>query len=732
MSGYTRQSAGSIVTGAVILASGLNAEFNALEAAFNSTTGHAHTGAAGQGPIITPSGGGTSIFLGGTVTGTANAIVIADTTPDSFSLVDKYIVSFRPTAANTSAVTINVNGTGVKSIKKVTPAGYAELDAGDFAVGLNYTLIYDSASGVFQAFNVTYQGTPTVINSGAVISFANLWYRYVATTALVLTLPSIATMPSYFWIEVQAKGGDVTITPDGTDVIQGGAGGANYTIAQGTFGVIYVGDDGKWYVNGTSNTQPLVAGGTGATTASAARTNLGLVIGTNVQAYDDTLSALASFNSNGLMVQTASDTFTARSITGTSSRISVSNGNGGSGNPTIDIDAAYVGQSSITTLGTISTGVWNGTVVIGTYGGTGVNNGSNTITLAGNLITSGANSLTLTTTGATNVTLPTTGTLVNSAVTTLSSLVSVGTITTGVWNGTTIAVANGGTGLTTLTANNLLVGNGTGNVTFIAPGTSGNVLTSNGTTWASTAPTPSVAYSAIAGFLPSSISGTSTTAALTVSAGQAADSTNAAYISKATTSSWAVSNGNAALGYQGGTTLPNSDTIHFFACYGSSGTTIFAHNGLTPTPPSGYNTYYRRIFSINTNGSGALIPYIAKEAHGGGYRALLTTMTGQTISVTTSDALYTLTGMPTDIEVRPIISAGAQASGQTVIMYSDGVTSAAPNTNGTAPGINVANNGGQQPSAPELITNTSGQVRARSSSNDSLYIYAYGWEDFRR
>ena len=51
-----------------------------------------------------------------------------------------------------------------------------------------------------------------------------------------------------------------------------------------------------------------------------------------------------------------------------------------------------------------------------------------------------------------------------------------------------VTVAQGGTGLNTLTADNLIVGNGTGNVTFIAPGTSGNVLTSNGTTWSSTAP----------------------------------------------------------------------------------------------------------------------------------------------------------------------------------------------------------------------------------------------------
>ncbi len=57
-----------------------------------------------------------------------------------------------------------------------------------------------------------------------------------------------------------------------------------------------------------------------------------------------------------------------------------------------------------------------------------------------------------------------------------------------------VTVGQGGTGLQTLTANNLLVGNGTGNVTFVAPSTSGNVLTSNGTTWNSSAPSVRTVY----------------------------------------------------------------------------------------------------------------------------------------------------------------------------------------------------------------------------------------------
>lgn len=50
------------------------------------------------------------------------------------------------------------------------------------------------------------------------------------------------------------------------------------------------------------------------------------------------------------------------------------------------------------------------------------------------------------------------------------------------------SVAGGGTGLATLTAGSVLVGAGTSSPTLVAPSTSGNVLTSNGTTWISSPP----------------------------------------------------------------------------------------------------------------------------------------------------------------------------------------------------------------------------------------------------
>lgn len=122
---------------------------------------------------------------------------------------------------------------------------------------------------------------------------------------------------------------------------------------------------------------------------------------------------------------------------GTANRITISA-------DAIDIASTYVGQNTITTLGTVTTGTWNGTIIAGQYGGTGVNNSGKTITLGGNLTTSGAFATTLTVTAATNVTLPTTGTL---ATLTGTESLSNKTITASSFSGTTVAAS----GLVTLT-----------------------------------------------------------------------------------------------------------------------------------------------------------------------------------------------------------------------------------------------------------------------------------------
>jgi hypothetical protein len=113
---------------------------------------------------------------------------------------------------------------------------------------------------------------------------------------------------------------------------------------------------------------------------------------------------------------------------------------------------------------TISDAVWNGTVIAPTYGGTG-----------------------LSSFGAANYAL-------------YSS--STSALTAG-----TLPVAAGGTGSPNLSANHVLLGNNTSALQVVAPGANGNVLTSNGTTWQSTAPAASgptkaqaIAYAMTLGF----------------------------------------------------------------------------------------------------------------------------------------------------------------------------------------------------------------------------------------
>ena len=76
--------------------------------------------------------------------------------------------------------------------------------------------------------------------------------------------------------------------------------------------------------------------------------------------------------------------------------------------------------------------------------------------------------------------------------TSAAALATIGTITTGVWNGTALTVTYGGTGSTTLSSNRVLLGNGTGIMKNVVDGTSGQFLTNQGVGTAPTWTTSSV------------------------------------------------------------------------------------------------------------------------------------------------------------------------------------------------------------------------------------------------
>lgn len=309
----------------------------------------------------------------------------------------------------------------------------------------------------------------------------------------------------------------------------------------------------------------------GAFDASAGHNHDGTV-GGGAKISSGSLNGLTTLTT-GIISQTSATTFANRVLTGTTNRVTISNGDGVAGNPTFDISAAYVGQATITTLGTITAGVWNGTVVTSTYGGTGVAN-TGTLTFSGSASVTGTNTGDQTTVsgnagsatvlqtarningvafnGSANITVTAdastlTNTTLNATVVT-SSLTSVGTLTGGTWQATIISPVFGGTGVAnaasqtttrsglfaltqTLTAttnvtypttgtlatlansetltnktingaNNTLtvraasditgtLPTGNGGTGLTSPGSSGNILTSNGTIWTSAPPAAS-------------------------------------------------------------------------------------------------------------------------------------------------------------------------------------------------------------------------------------------------
>lgn len=176
-------------------------------------------------------------------------------------------------------------------------------------------------------------------------------------------------------------------------------------------------------------------------------------------------------------------------VVGTSNRITVNA-------DSIDISASYVGQTSITTLGTIATGTWNGSTLDVAHGGTGAT------TLTGYVKGSGTSGLTA------SSTIP-------------GSDIS-GNISGNAANVTgTVAVANGGTGATTLGAGGYLKGAGTSAITSQTgipfADVTGTVPVAQGGTGATTAATARTNLSSTSFALPQKYSVTN--GALTQSSG---------------------------------------------------------------------------------------------------------------------------------------------------------------------------------------------------------------------
>ena len=265
------------------------------------------------------------------------------------------------------------------------------------------------------------------------------------------------------------------------------------------------------------------------------------------------------------------------------------------GNTTTTIAGLTLTSPTLTTpaLGTPSSGVltnctgYPASAVSGTLpvanGGTGVTTSTGT----GNVVLSTTPTLVTPILGT-----PTSGTLTNttgfpaanlagtalpSAIVT-SSLTAVGTIATGVWNGTTIAIANGGTGQTTASAGfnalspitttgDLIIGNGTNSATRLAIGANTYVLTSNGTTasWVAPSGGGSQATATALGTVYASTLNTGVTTALGYQSAASSTSNGTTSIGfQALYNQTSSSTVNTAVGYQAGYSLTTGSGSNVF------------------------------------------------------------------------------------------------------------------------------------------------------------------------
>jgi hypothetical protein len=272
--------------------------------------------------------------IAATVSGTNDIEVTS--APAVTTLTDGQMVVF--TAANTitGAATFKLDGTTARSLYQLD--GVTALGSGDIVAGARYILSYKASNTRWLLM-----GTPGTGAAPAAVPYLTVGN----TSSLAL---------------------ERAITPDGT-TITGTDGGANgsYGLSVTTNGIgnaqlrqgtatsvigrsanstgnvadIAASADGQflqrssaaltWAVPTATQITNTGAGNIAASTVQAAINELD----TEKQPLDATLTAWAAFNTNGLLTQTSADTFTGRTLTGPAAGITVSNGNGVSGNPTL-------------------------------------------------------------------------------------------------------------------------------------------------------------------------------------------------------------------------------------------------------------------------------------------------------------------------------------------------------------------------------------------------------------
>lgn len=362
------------------------------------------------GSPITATGTGTT----GTLALTATTHATASATAASLSGTT---LTLGGTVSGSFAIGMSISGTGISGTV-INPGTY--ITAGS---GTTWTINTTSTAQAFTSGSIT--GTSNIIT--------------VASTS-ALQIGTVITSPSVFGglqsVTNYYVNNIVSSTKFSVSSTAFGTTDFTLTSATGTVSLTY--SNGTLGTGGTYTVASIISGSSITFTATGGTTPLvGPVTTIATSGATD-----ATANGGGVQVYGATNkTFTWASLTGawtSSENINLVSTKAYEINGASVLNATTLGAgvtgSSLTGVGTITSGIWNSNLIVGQYGGTGVNNGTNTITIGGNISTagsftlSGAFTTTLSVTANTSLTLPTSGTLVSTLTTSLTNLTAVGTL----------------------------------------------------------------------------------------------------------------------------------------------------------------------------------------------------------------------------------------------------------------------------------------------------------------
>jgi hypothetical protein len=457
---------------------------------------HYHTPVRVESPInLNATYNNGTAGVGATLTnaGTQTALVIDGVT---VSVNDRVLVYQQTTQTQNGIYTVTNVGSGSTNwvLTRATDADSYVIDSPNGLSEGSTVFVQQGATGAGETYTCNTSGTITFGTTNITFVQISSAQIYSAGTGLTLT----GTQFSLSNVGTAATYGSASQVPVFTTNAQGQVSSVTNTSIAISGSAI------------TSGTVAIANGGTGASTADNALTNLGATtVGANLfKLTNPGAITFPRFNADNTVSSLNSTDFRTAIGAGTGTVTSVSGTGSVNG---ITLSGTVTSSGSLTLGGTLSN-VSLSTQVTGTLpianGGSGQTTAQAAMNAFAGAVTSGSylrgngTNVVMSTIQAADVptlnqnttgsaaTLTTARTIqTDLASTSSASFNGSANITPGVTG--TLAVGNGGTGRATLTANNVILGNGTTAVNFVAPGTNGNVLTSNGTTWVSSTPAAS-------------------------------------------------------------------------------------------------------------------------------------------------------------------------------------------------------------------------------------------------